>query len=129
MDGISINDSTLYAYSNGGVAIQSSTIGAPITTHNPEYTGYGLRDIISRYEWNVNAVSACVPVITIGDRVQPFRDHAELHAVSRASAPETPRRGWRRGACESCSVFDRLTRNVITVIIRLDICRRPIALH
>ena len=84
MDGISINDPTLYAYSNGGVAIQSSTIGAPITTYNPEYTGHGLRDIISRYEWNVNAVSACFPVITIGDRVQLFRDHAELHAVSRA---------------------------------------------
>jgi hypothetical protein len=44
---------------------------------------------ISRYEWNVSAVSACVPVITIGDRVQLFRDHAELHAVSRASAPES----------------------------------------
>lgn len=63
MNGININDPTLYAYSDDGVAIQSSAIGAPITAYNPEHAGYGLQAIMSRFERNINTVSACVPVM------------------------------------------------------------------
>ncbi|ORX95136.1 hypothetical protein BCR34DRAFT_200438 [Clohesyomyces aquaticus] len=63
MNGINIIDPSLYAYSDGGVAIQSSAIGAPVTMYNPEHAGYGLQDTLEHYRGDVNAVSACVPVM------------------------------------------------------------------
>jgi hypothetical protein len=81
MDGININDPTLYAYSDGGVAIQSSAIGAPVTIYNPENTGYGLGEIMGRYEWNVNAVSACVPVMV--------KNPAKCHPGGKLSWPNS----------------------------------------
>lgn len=63
MDGINIIDPQLYAYSDRGVAVRSSAIGAPVTLYDPQYASYGLQDIMKKYDWNVNAVSACVPVM------------------------------------------------------------------
>jgi len=42
MNGINIRDPTIYAYSDGGVAVKSSAIGSPVTLYNPEYGTYGL---------------------------------------------------------------------------------------
>lgn len=63
MNGINIIDPQLYAYSDRGVAIRSSAIGAPVTIYDPQHSSYGLQNIMEQYDWNVNAVSACVPVM------------------------------------------------------------------
>jgi hypothetical protein len=63
MNGINIRDPTIYAYSDGGVAVKSSAIGSPVTLYNPEYGTYGLQNLMQNYEWNVNAASACLPVM------------------------------------------------------------------
>jgi hypothetical protein len=63
MNGINIIDPQVYAYSDRGVAVRSSAIGAPVTIYDPQHASYGLQDIMEQYDWNVNAASACVPAM------------------------------------------------------------------
>ncbi|KAM5348923.1 hypothetical protein ACJ41O_008746 [Fusarium nematophilum] len=63
MDGININHPDVYAYSDLGVAIRSSAIGAPLTLYDPQRSGYGLQDLVRLYQWNVVSASACAPVM------------------------------------------------------------------
>lgn len=63
MDGINVNSPDVYAYADLGVAIHSSAIGAPVTLYDAQRQGYGLQELARRYDWNMNAVSACAPVM------------------------------------------------------------------
>ncbi|KAH8692523.1 hypothetical protein GQ44DRAFT_780096 [Phaeosphaeriaceae sp. PMI808] len=114
MDGININDPTLYAYSDGGVAIQSSAIGAPVTIYNPEHTGYGLGEIMSRYEWNVNAVSVCVPVMV--------RNPAKCHPGGKLSWPsngKTMKLTANDGSCPRTVNATKSPEEFIAIISRI----------
>ncbi|KID82994.1 hypothetical protein MGU_09690 [Metarhizium guizhouense ARSEF 977] len=63
MDGINVLQPDVYAYADLGVAIHSSAIGAPVSLYDAQRSGYGVRELASEYEWNLNTVSACVPVM------------------------------------------------------------------
>lgn len=63
MQGINIENPDVFAYDDLGVAIKSSAIAAPVTLYDAQLDGYGLKRLMNEYNWDVNAVSACVPVM------------------------------------------------------------------
>lgn len=63
MDGINVIRPDIYAYADMGVAIHSSAIGAPVTLYDAQRSGFGLQELARTYEWNLNTVSACAPVM------------------------------------------------------------------
>jgi hypothetical protein len=63
MDGINVIRPDIYAYADMGVAIHSSAIGAPVTLYDAQRLGFGMQELARSYEWNLNTVSACAPVM------------------------------------------------------------------
>ncbi|PVH87740.1 hypothetical protein DL98DRAFT_525767 [Cadophora sp. DSE1049] len=62
--GINIFDPAVYAYSDDGVAVHSSAIGTAYSVHGDWQGEEDLfSQLLTRYDWNVQNISACVPVM------------------------------------------------------------------